>query len=160
VISAGSGVTAKARASVRALVGVMLTLAILAGVGSLTHEDAVVIRADGKPSPPGTGEPAVLAVLVRNRLAAFVPVRGSGFTPACVLERQAAGGAWKEARVMPPRSGIGWLLPFQRVGYRVPVDGPGTVRAVVYTGRKGNTPHSSPAVTLSALDFEHPPFAH
>jgi hypothetical protein len=140
---------------IRWLASVLAVAAVvgaLVGAGVLAHREALVLTLE--PGTPGTGGAAGAAgrpsVVVRNRLAAFVPVRGSGFSPAWALERQTSG-RWEPVQTMESENEATWLFPYQRNRFDVSVEAPGTYRAVAASGLRGEASHASRPLALTPI---------
>jgi len=119
----------------------------------------VVVSLQKAPAPLGTGEPVRLSVSIRNRTAALVPVRGVGRSPSWELQRRTVAGDW-ERLTENAESQIAWLEPYHRERHEVPVEEPGLVRAVLYSGLHGEFEQASPEVLVAPDDFDYHPLSH
>lgn len=137
----------------------VLTVATAVGAGVVVHPDALIIDLEKTPAPLGTREPVRLQVSIRNRTAALVPVRGFGRSPAWSLQRQGDDGTWERWTGETPAQ-IAWLEPYHRERHELPVEAPGRVRAVLYSGLHGELEHASTEVRIEPDDFDHLPLAH
>lgn len=144
---------------------VLPTLLAVGGAGWLAHPEALVLRL--RLEPPAPGDPQVrLRLDVRNRIAAFVPVRGTGFSPAWRLEAR-AGDTWEPIQTTESETESTWLFPFQRCRFPLTVQEPGAYRAVAVTGRDEERRHYSNPLKVEAAEAEAgvvedevPPFTH